>query len=241
MKILYCDDYESVSLQAASLVIAEITQKRSLLLCAATGNSPIGLYDRLVRKAATDRALFAELRIIKLDEWGGIPENAPGSAERYLRTRLLDPLGIAPERYISFASTPAEPADECERIRSELERHGPIDVCVLGLGVNGHIGFNEPGPFLMPQCHVARLSAETRRHAMVQSLDTQPLFGLTLGMQEILAARRIILLVAGAGKQQAVAGVLSGAVSTTLPASLLWLHGCVDCLIDRHAVANHAP
>jgi putative deaminase/isomerase len=238
VRILYCEDYESLSLQAGSLVISEIKKKGSLLLCAATGNSPIGLYRELVRRSETDSALFEELRILKLDEWGGIPENAPGSAERYLRTRLLDPLGIAPERYISFSSTPAEPAEECERIRSELEQHGPIDVCVLGLGINGHIGFNEPGPFLRPHCHVARLSAEARQHAMVQSMDAKPAFGLTLGMQEILAARRIILLVAGEGKQEAIAGVLSETVSTTLPASLLWLHGNVDCLIDQHAVAN---
>jgi galactosamine-6-phosphate isomerase len=239
VNILYCEDYESVSVQAGSLVIAEIKKKKNLLLCAATGNSPIGLYNELVKKSETDRALFEELRIIKLDEWGGIPGNDPGSSERYLRTRLLEPMGIAPERYISFASTPSEPAEECKRIRSELEQHGAIDVCILGLGINGHIGFNEPGPFLIPHCHVARLSDESRRHAMVRSMDGTPHFGLTLGMREILAARRIILLVAGEGKNQAIAGLLSGEVSTTLPASLLWLHQNVDCLIDQNVFANH--
>jgi galactosamine-6-phosphate isomerase len=238
VNIRYCEDYDGLSLQAGSLVIAEIKNKKNLLLCAATGTSPIGLYTELVKKSATDRALFEALRVIQLDEWGGIPGNDPGSCARYLRTRLLDPMGIAPERFISFASTPAEPAEECKRIRSELERHGPIDVCVLGLGINGHIGFNEPGPFLIPHCHVARLSEEARRHAMVQSMDTKPHFGLTLGMQEILAARRIILLVAGNGKHQAIAGLLSGEVSTTLPASLLWLHQNVDCLIDQSVLAE---
>lgn len=225
-------------MQAASLVISEITQKRDLLLCAATGRSPIGLYGELVRKAHTDRALFDALRIIKLDEWGGIPENAPESCERYLRTRLLDPLGIPPARYVAFASAHPEPAEECKRIRSELARHGPIDVCVLGLGLNGHIGFNEPGPALLPHCHVARLSDDSRRHAMVRFMDRTPSFGLTLGMQEILAARRVILLVAGEGKQQATTGLLSGEVSTTLPASFLWLHHNVDCLIDQHVFAE---
>lgn len=233
MKIFYCENYESLSLQATSLVISEITQQRDLLLCAATGRSPIGLYEALVRQAQTDGALFDALRIIQLDEWGGLSENAPASCERYLRTRLLDPLGISPARYIGFASAAPEPEEECLRIRSALARHGPIDVCVLGLGINGHIGFNEPGPVLLPHCHVARLSDDSRRHAMVGAMNEAPRFGLTLGLQEILAARRILLLVTGEGKQQALTRLLSGEVSTTLPASFLWLHGNTDCLIDQ--------
>jgi galactosamine-6-phosphate isomerase len=238
VRIIDCEDYEALSVQAALIVISEITQKRNLLLCAATGNSPIGLYDALVRKAQTDSALFDALRIIQLDEWGGLSENGPGSCERYLRTRLLDPLGISPARFIGFAAAAREPEEECRRIRSALARDGPIDVCVLGLGINGHIGFNEPGPVLLPQCHVARLSDDSRRHAMVGAMNEAPRFGLTLGLQEILAARRILLLVTGEGKQQALAGLLSGEVSTTLPASFLWLHGNADCLIDQGALVT---
>jgi putative deaminase/isomerase len=239
LNIVYCETYEALSAQAGALVIDEIGKQKDLLLCAATGNSPIGLYDALASKSATDSGLFAKLRIIKLDEWSGIPEQDPGSCEHYLRTRLLDPLGIAPERYIAFAATPADPAAECHRVRTELERRGPIDLCILGLGINGHLGFNEPGPFLIPHCHVAHLSEESRRHAMVRTMDDAPRLGMTLGMQEILAARKIVLLVAGSGKQQAIAGLLTGKVSTTLPASCLWLHGNVDCLIDQMAVADH--
>ena len=239
MNIVYCEDYESLSVQAASLVISEIDTRKNLFLCATSGSSPSGLYEELARKAEADRAFFDDLRIIKVDEWCGIPENDPGSSERYLRNRLLDPLGISPERYISFASNPAEPAEECKRIGTELAQRGPIDVCILGLGINGHIGFNEPGPFLIPHCHVARLSEESRRHSMVRSMERTPHFGLTLGMQEILASRRIILLVAGEGKEQAIAGLLSGKVTTTLPASFLWLHDNVDCLIDQTVSAHH--
>jgi galactosamine-6-phosphate isomerase len=235
VNVRYCEDYDSLSAQAASLISAEIGRHPNLLLCAATGNSPIGLYRELAEQAAADRALFAALRVIKLDELGGVPADDPGSCEHYLKTRVLGPLAVAADRYIVFAATPADPPAECERIRAELAQRGPIDVCVLGLGINGHIGFNEPGPFLIPQCHVARLSEQSRRHAMVRSMDGAPPFGLTLGMQEILASRRIILLVAGSGKKHAIAGLLSGEVSTSLPASFLWLHQRVDCLIDHHA------
>lgn len=238
VNIIHCSDYKHLSARAASLVITEIEKRRDLLLCATSGSSPTGVYDELAKRAEADKAFFDALRIIKVDEWGGIPENDAGSSELYLRTRLLGPLGIPPERYISFASNPKDPAHECERIGRELAQRGPIDVCVLGLGINGHLGFNEPGPFLIPHCHVAQLSKESRRHSMVRSMTGQPQFGLTLGMQEILASKRIVLLVAGAGKRDAIAGLLSGEVTTTLPASFLWLHHHVDCLIDQSVLAD---
>ncbi len=232
MNVVTCESYERLSAQAAALVTAQIERKRGLLLCAATGNSPIGLYGELAHRAAADRDLFRSLKIIQLDEWGGVRETDPGSATHYLRERILNPLAISPDRFIAFDAS-AEPAEACRRMRAELERIGPIDLCVLGLGRNGHIGFNEPGAALVPYCHVAHLSEETRQHAMTRSMDRPPEFGLTLGLQEILAAKRILLLVTGDGKQRTVARLLSEEVSTTLPASLLWLHGNVDCLIDR--------
>lgn len=238
MNVISCESYDRLSARAAALVIEEVERKPDLLLCAATGNSPIGLYAALARKASADRGFFAALRIVQLDEWGGMPAEDPGSAERYLRTRLLAPLDISRDRYIGFASTAADPSAECGRIRSELDRRGPIDVCILGLGVNGHVGFNEPGPALVPRCHVAQLSQESRRHAMVRGMARPPEFGLTLGMRELLASQRLILLVTGEEKDRALAGLLSGVVSTTLPASFLWLHRNVDCLIDRGTVRH---
>jgi galactosamine-6-phosphate isomerase len=238
MRITDCEDDESLSSRAAAIVIAAVTAKSDLLLCAATGRSPGGLYRALVEKAAADEAFFGRLRILKLDEWGGIPGTASGSCEHYLRTRLLDPLGIPSDRYMAFDATAEDPAAECERIRAELERRGPIDVCVLGLGPNGHVGFNEPAPFLIPHCHVEQLSEATRRHAMGRSMDHVPAFGLTLGMQEILASRRIVLLVTGDGKRDVTTRLLSGRVTPTLPASFLWLHGNVDCLIDRRVLGG---
>ena len=232
MNVVTCENYERLSAQAASIVEAQIERKHGLLLCAATGNSPIGLYGELAHRATVDRELFRSLKIIALDEWGGLRETDAGSAAGYLRERVLTPLAISADRFLAF--DPAiDPAEACHRMRTELERIGPIDLAVLGLGRNGHVGFNEPGAALVPYCHVARLSAETRGHAMTRSMPQPPGHGLTLGLQEILASRRILLLVTGEGKQQTVARLLTEEVTTTLPASLLWLHGNVDCLIDR--------
>ncbi|MDH4046049.1 MAG: galactosamine-6-phosphate isomerase [Gemmatimonadota bacterium] len=238
MRIIHCEDYGRLSADAAALVLAEIARRADALVCAATGRSPSGLYAELARNAAADPTRFDRLRIVQLDEWGGVPATDPGSCAHYLRTRLLDPLGIPSDRFLALDATAEDPAAECGRVRTELERSGPIDICVLGLGVNGHIGFNEPAPSLTPRCHVAQLSPTTRRHAMVRSLEHQPTYGLTLGMGEILASRRILLLVTGEGKRGVTHGLLAGDVTTSLPASLLWLHPNVDCFVERSVLES---
>ncbi len=233
MNISYCSDYREMSSLAASLVVDAIREDPGLLLCAATGSSPEGLYRELREQAAVEADLFTHLRILKLDEWGGIPENHPVSCEHYLRTRLLDPLDIAAERYISFRSDPQDPVLECDRVRNLLQKVGPIDLCILGLGRNGHLGLNEPAPELEPFCHVAGLSKESLDHPMISSLELKPEYGLTLGMQEILDSRQIIMLVSGREKKQIAEHFMEGKISGLLPASFLREHPKTECLIDR--------
>lgn len=234
MNITYCKDYETMSEVAASLVISEIQTRKNSLLCMATGNSPMGLYNKLVESSQVDQANFKELRMVKLDEWGGVHENDPITCEYYLRTRVLNPLKISSDRYISFISNPLHPKEECRRVQSELDQQGPIDICILGLGKNGHIGFNEPDSHLQPFCHVANLSEDSLTHSMVQSMDQKPNFGLTLGMKDILNSKKIILLVTGKDKKKVIEHLEQKKVTTNLPASFLWLHKTVECIIDQN-------
>ncbi len=234
MNVTYFRDYESMSLHASTIIFSEIEKEKNLLLCSATGDSPAGLYNRMVYKSKSQREFFDQMRVIKLDEWNGVSENHQSTCEYYLRTTLLDPLEISSRRYISFVSDSADPAEECYRIQSELDQKGPIDICILGLGKNGHIGLNEPGSFLEPHCHVADLSAESRQHNMVKSMKNRPKSGLTLGMQDILSARKILLLISGQNKESITKRLLQRRVSTDLPASFLWLHNSVECLIDQN-------
>lgn len=233
MKITPFRNYQEMSRQAAELVVSEVERNEKLLLCAATGASPTGLYQELHRCSKQGKADFNLMRIIKLDEWGGLSENHPGTCETFLRNRLLKPLGIPDSAYISFQSNPADPFEECSRIRKELEIQGPIDLCILGLGTNGHLGLNEPGPFLESYCHRAELSPESLQHQMIRSMDPKPGYGLTLGMMEILASRKIVLLVSGKNKKQVFEHLLSKKITAELPASLLWLHRDVECMIDE--------
>lgn len=237
MRFTPCKNYQEMSALAAKLVEEELKKKPDLLFCAPTGSSPEGLYEKMVEGYRLEPGLFDHLRIIKLDEWGGVPENHPVSCEYFIRKRLLEPIAIPEEHYLSFRSNPEDPEEECKSIRSTLEKEGPIDLCILGLGQNGHLGLNEPDSSLEPFCHVAKLSERSLEHKMIASLDIKPRYGITLGMQEILSSRKIVLLVSGAGKKGMVNRLMEGKISTTLPASFLWTHGNVECFLDRSVLS----
>jgi galactosamine-6-phosphate isomerase len=172
---------------------------------------------------------------MKLDEWHGLPMNDPGTCESYLRTRLLQPLKIGDDRYYTFNSDSGCPKAECKVMQSLLDGQGPIDFCVLGLGTNGHIAFNEPAAALTAHSHVATLARSSQFHPMVAGLGIKPQHGLTLGMADLFQSRMILLLVSGAAKRDIVQNLLSQRITTTLPASLLWLHPNAVCLFDQDA------
>lgn len=214
---------------ASQYIIAAIQHQPNLLLCTATGNTPTLTYQNVVAKR--EQFPHDQLRILKLDEWGGVPIEHPGTCESYLQQHLVQPLNINSERYFSFQSNPQNSQQECKRIFQILQREGPIDLCVLGIGVNGHLAFNEPGNFLEPYCHVAKLSPSSLQHQMAKEMQGTQLYGLTLGMQDILAAKAILLLISGKSKLDVAMKLLQGKISTQLPASFLWLHNNVKVFI----------
>jgi galactosamine-6-phosphate isomerase len=227
-------DHEAVSQRAADWLADRIREQPDALMCLATGATPMRSYELLAQRRQTEPQLFDRVRVLKLDEWGGLPLADPATCESHLRQALIEPLGLA-ERYVGFDSQPADPLAECARIARWLEQHGPIDVCVLGLGLNGHLGFNEPADALQPHAHVAELSATSQSHAMVRQGAQRPSYGLTLGMADLLLARHVLLLVTGAAKQQPLRELLSGRITTHFPASLLALHPNVLLLCDAAA------
>ena len=231
-------DHEEMSLRASRYLHARVREKPDLLLCAATGGTPTRAYELFVRSWESHRREVAQLRVIKLDEWGGLAAGDGASCEAYLRRHLLDPLGVTDDRYVGFRPDAPDPAAECDAVASALDERGPADVALLGLGVNGHLGFNEPAPALDAHPHVARLSAATLGHPMVRDAATPPTHGLTLGMGDILHARSVLLLVSGAQKRDALRRLITGPVATEFPASMLWLHPDVTCLCDADAAED---
>ena len=235
MRIQVAKDHEQMNRRAAARIAAAIRRKPDLLLGVVTGASPTRTYEHLARMRAVEPWLFRRVRVLKLDEWLGLPRRHSASCESYLRERLLRPLRIPRSRYQGFQPRPKDAGADCARLARWLERHGPIDLCVLGLGRNGHLLMNEPAAALWPGPHVARLAASTRRHSMLEGLKTLPRRGLTMGMADILQSRAILLLVSGRQKVAPLRRMLSGRVTTRCPASFLWLHPDVTVYCDRAA------
>ncbi|MGE5394477.1 MAG: galactosamine-6-phosphate isomerase [Candidatus Saccharibacteria bacterium] len=233
MEIILCDSYDELSLKASEIILQEMEKKKDLLLCTATGNSPTGTYQLLGEKFRIYPEIFDWLRILKLDEWGGIPHMHPGTCEAYLHGHLILPLEIDQNRYTGFTSDADDPEWECQRIQDYLNEAGPVDLCILGLGINGHLAFNEPGDELQPHCHIATLTYASMKHTMASEMQIKPTYGLTLGMSDILQSKKILMLITGKEKRKIVNKFLSEKITTLLPASFLWLHSNVVCLIEK--------
>ena len=237
MKVTVFDSYEEISREASSIIISEVRKNKRLLICAATGNSPTRTYE-LLRESYHERpALFAVINVIKLDEWGGIPMDHAGTCESYLQAHVIRPLAVDDLRYISFSSNAENPQAECDRIKSALDKKGSIDLCILGLGMNGHIALNEPADSLNPYAHVATLSASSLTHPMIAGAQ-KPTYGLTLGVSDIFQSKMILMLISGSKKKEVTRELVSKKITTQFPASLLWLHSNTICLIDKEAYGD---
>ncbi len=233
MTIKVLKDKAELASSAAQFLVNNILQQPNLLLCTATGNTPTATYENMVNQLSIAQA--AHLKILKLDEWGGVPMEHPSTCEQYLQTNILKPLQIPKERYVGFTSNPKEPEQEVDRVQKILAKESPIDICVLGLGANGHIAFNEPSQDLKPHCHIAQLSKQSQQHSMAIEMETKPTYGLTLGMADILQSKTIVLLISGKHKKAITKAFLSKKITTHLPASFLWLHPNVFCFVDQAA------
>ena len=235
MQIFYESTLAAVSRRAAELIVEQLQRKPDLILCGAAGETPTKTYQLLAEKRLVRPELFERLRVVKLDEWVGLNPNSPATCEFHLRKHLLDPLDITDDRYLGFRSDCVDPQADSARVAAALIQSGPIDLCLLGLGVNGHIGLNEPADFISPRAHVVTLHNSTRNHSMLRQSLQEVRLGMTLGMAEIMSSQRILLIVSGERKQQAMRQLLEERIDADFPASLLWLHPNVTCLCDREA------
>ena len=237
LTLCIADDYEAMSKVAARHVLAVLRAKLAAVLCAATGATPARTYELLVAAGRRTPALFQRLRLVQLDEWGGLAADDPATCEVYLQRKLCGPLGIQDDRFVSWHSQPRDPKSEVQRVANWLTSHGPIDLSILGMGMNGHLGFNEPAAALQAGPHVARLSRASLRHSMLQDARGPVRFGLTLGMGDLLRSREILLLVSGTHKAEQLGRLFTGEVTPRFPASFLALHPAVTICCDRAAAA----
>ncbi len=227
------EDYASTSRAASEWLAGAIQAKPDSLLCLATGASPTGTYAGLAERCAARPELFRKVRYIKMDEWGGLPMDDQASSEFYLRKHVLGPLRVDEQRYFAWNSRPLDEAAECRRVAGWVQSNGPISIAIIGMGLNGHVGFNEPSDSLPCGPHVAELSLMSQQHSMLGDQKGKIHSGYTLGMDDILRSHKILLLVSGASKAEPMRQLFSRQITTRFPASLLWLHPNLSIFCDR--------
>ena len=237
MRLVAVDDDDALGAEAAELVAGQLREKPDSLLVVPTGATPLGMFRALVAAAAGGTIDFGHCRFAILDEYAGIAPGDRRSLEGWLRRELLDALGIEAGRIIAFDHA-ADPAAAAARVEAAITAAGGIDLAILGLGPNGHLGFNEPGSAFDSRTRLDALTPESIRSnaAYWGSEDAVPRMGLTLGLGTLDDARRLALLVAGARKRDILAATLDGPVGPAVPATLLRRHGDATVIADRAAL-----
>jgi glucosamine-6-phosphate deaminase len=237
MKVVVFENYDEVSEQAAQLVEAQVLGKDQSVLGLATGSTPLGLYERLVEGVTTRGISYKNVRTINLDEYIGLDKGHPESYRTFMSENLFNKIDILIENTYIPDGTSKSPEDECLRYEQVIDSVGPIDLQILGIGTNGHIGFNEPGTDSNSLTHVVELVASTRESnaRFFPSFDDVPTHAITTGIKSILKSKKIILLASGKSKAEAVKTLLSKNVSESFPASYLWNHKDVTLLVDQDA------
>ena len=236
--------FESAGALATALALdiaRRLTAEPASVLGLATGRTPIPLYRELVRLHRRGRADFTGATTFNLDEFLGLAPDDPRSYRSFMQRHLFDHVNLAARRIHFLNGGAADPTLECRRYEAAIERAGGIDLQILGLGLNGHIGFNEPARALIAGTHVTRLKPATRRANAAlfdNRLGAVPHHALSMGMATILHAKRIVLLATGASKARCVERMIEGPVTPRLPGSFLQLHRCAEIWLDRAAASR---
>ena len=237
MNKVICDNYEDMSRAAADIIAEQIGKKPDSVLGLATGSTPIGLYEELARRFEAGLIDFSRARSFNLDEYYPIVKDHPQSYNSFMRENLFSKVNFASTRLLDGET--GDPADQCAKYDAEIEAAGGIDLQLLGIGVNGHIGFNEPTqsysiPSFLVELTKSTLDANSRFFA---AGEVQPTAALTMGFGAIFGAKRILLLISGESKAAIAKRLFEGKIHTDVPASLLLLHPDATVILDR-AAAN---
>lgn len=238
---VYCGkDYEQASRIAANFISAQVIMKPDSVLGLATGSTPIGTYEQLIKWYEKGDLDFSAVHSINLDEYRGLTADNDQSYRYFMNTHLFDHINI--DKKNTFVPDGTEPDAEkaCRDYDEIIRAHGGIDLQILGLGHNGHIGFNEPGSVFEKETHCVTLS-ETTREANARffsSMDEVPTEAYTMGIGSIMQAKKIIVIVTGEGKREIVKKAFQGPITPDVQASVLQLHNDVILVGDEAALAG---
>lgn len=236
MKLIVCKNYEKMSEKAAQIVASIITLKPDCTLGLATGSTPVGMYKRLVEMYNAGELDFSEVKSYNLDEYYPIKPTDPQSYRYFMDENLFDHVNILKENTHVMNGEAKDPNAECEEYDKAVEAAN-VDIQVLGIGRNGHIGFNEPSDKLIAATHLTELTESTieANSRFFNSPDEVPHHALTMGLSSIMKSKRIIILISGREKHDALKEMLSGIINTNVPATMLNMHRDVTVICDEAA------
>lgn len=240
MKIYKAKDYKDMSRKAANIISAQVIMKPNCVLGLATGSTPIGTYDQLVEWYNKGDLDFSEVTTVNLDEYKGLPRTNDQSYYYFMHQHLFDRVNIDPERTNVPNGMEPDAEKECGRYEELIRSLGGVDLQLLGLGHNGHIGFNEPGEAFEKETHCVDLTESTieANKRFFVSADDVPKQAYTMGIKTIMQAKKILIVVNGENKADIVERAFFGPVTPEVPASILQLHNDVTLVGDEAALAK---
>ena len=240
MKIYKAKDYKDMSRKAANIISAQVIMKPNCVLGLATGSTPIGTYDQLVEWYNKGDLDFSEVTTVNLDEYKGLPRTNDQSYYYFMHQHLFDRVNIDPERTNVPNGMEPDAEKECGRYEELIRSLGGVDLQLLGLGHNGHIGFNEPGEAFEKETHCVDLTESTieANKRFFASADDVPKQAYTMGLKTIMQAKKILIVVNGENKADIVERAFFGPVTPEVPASILQLHNDVTLVGDEAALAK---
>lgn len=240
MYLSICRDYEEMSVRCAQLIAAQIRLEPASVLGLATGSTPVGCYKELIRLYNEEGLDFSEIETINLDEYVGLSPENDQSYRYFMNHNLFDHVNVDPQLTHVPDGLRDNPQESAEAYETQAEWIGPIDMQLLGLGPNGHIGFNEPDDHFSVATHVVELTETTREanKRFFSSIDEVPTHAITLGIGQIMKARKVILIANGEAKAEALVKALFGPVTPEVPASILQLHPDLTVFCDEAAASK---
>lgn len=232
MKILNFKKYEQLCDEAASIIAQQVKQKPDCVLGLATGSSPVGIYQKLIEKNKNGEIDFSKVKSVNLDEYVGLSENDNQSYRYFMNTNLFNHINIDKNNTNVPSGIASDMQQECIRYDKVVENYGGIDLQLLGIGLDGHIGFNEPDDHFPTNTHVVKLDESTidANARFFNSIDEVPKSAITIGIKAIMQAKKV-LLVAGGNKIEILKQALEGPVTPNVPASILQFHPDVTVIV----------
>lgn len=239
MRIYKAKDYADMSRKAANLISAQIMLNPNSVLGLATGSSPMGIYRQLIEWYQKGDLDFQKITSINLDEYKGLSKSDPQSYSYYMHQNLFDHVNIDPQNIHIPDGLASDVQAECRRYDAVIESCGGLDIQLLGIGHNGHIGFNEPGEIFEKCTHCVDLSPSTieANKRFFDNEESVPRQAFTMGLRSIMQARRILLIASGKDKAEIIKKAFCGPITPQVPASILQMHHCVTLVGDEAALS----